>query len=212
MTTIINNIGTFFHWDIFLMGAFTLLMLVLGISILIYPLSVFSCFIRRYITYITKLNFKEGSIFVLLVAITIYFSGIMVNTLSDIWIDNSNYTHLQIAKRSWLEDKEVEDTDEKIKKFSFVNVYNTKEYDEDEINDFYYHAKHTLINEEHNATWGDYILYSQVIINISRVWALVFYILVILMFLRFLITLYRPCIHQYRHQQSVSKHNLDPPV
>jgi len=89
-----------------------------------------------------------------------------------------------------------------------VNVYNTKEYDEDEINDFYYHAKHTLINEEHNATWGDYILYSQVIINISRVWALVFYILVILMFLRFLITLYRPCIHLYRKLYDKKKESL----
>lgn len=226
MEDIINNVAGILYWDIFLMGGI--------FTLIIFSASWIwcSCSIREFFSKIDSFikNKKDEQkedeqkkdmklplavACIIIVLVVIYSTGVMVNTLSDDWIDQDDVWHPLFLKSLWFDKSEFEikneskkscdnksenktknkskkncdcdKSDDLIKIKTFDDIYGEKELQcpKDKIN-FYYHAKNKLW--EHDI-WREYIIYSQTIINISRVWCFSFFLLFIFASLRFLIRL-----------------------
>ncbi|UCH61648.1 MAG: hypothetical protein JSU77_07455 [Fidelibacterota bacterium] len=214
MSEIINNIAITLNWDIFLMGFFTLLLLGAGLvwlgnsstefcsktSQLIHPERKTSQQIQP------ESNLKKTRIFASIVValVAIYYVGVMVNTFSDDWIDKRGISHL-FLKSTWLKPSQHDielGSDDAIKVDLFQSIYKGKQQNTDEIIDFYYYAKNKLWKDE---LWKKYILYSQTMINISRVWCFTFFLLLPIAFLRFL---FRFVLWMRGMKKPVGQHNV----
>ena len=159
-------------------------------------------------------SFLRFKLIFLPIAIIITFSlGIIVHTVSDSWIDDSNTVHVGLK---WLwatdfsdyESKEdiircvdsnIEydysnfdnycDTDQGIKLESFDKIYPRHDTICSKTKlQIYYNIKHKLLKDK---TWREYINYSQILINLSQGIAFSFYVLLIISLINLVIYLGR---------------------
>lgn len=192
MSEIINNVAEVLMWDIFLMGVFTLLVLTVG-AMWLFAVSAedFVETLRKLAKKLSVLDLAHAAVAVVVVLTAVYYVGIISNNFSDSWIDESGRKHL-FLKPNWLSDDAI-----KVKYFGRIYrneldslgvTVDAKDPDsadadtKDEIVDFYYYAKNKLWKDD---VWKSYVLYSQKVINISRVWCLGFFLLLVLALLRF---------------------------
>lgn len=169
-------------------------------------INIFAPFIKSF------LRFKL--ILLPLTLILIFTLGIIIHTVSDSWIDESNYSHFGL-KSYWANDlaskfkgskdlfshcntednldfsrfNDYADTDTGIKLISFDRIYrHHKEVCPIVKLQIYYDIKHKLLANE---KWRGYLSYSQVLINLTQGIALSFFFLMLLSSLNLLFHLLR---------------------
>ncbi len=214
MSEIINNVAGTLHWDIFLMGFFTLLFLITAVLWVSNSRIDFLDKIEDLKNSANSLKLKRAGVGLVITLVVTYYVGIMVNTCSDIWIDKKDGYHL-FLKWTWLEEEyrnmyksdDAVKSDDAIKIRIFEDIYNYKSVQQDygNITRFYYIAKNKLWEKE---VWRKYILYSQTMINISRVWCFTFFLSFLVALLRFFLYLFlflQVCVFRKLIKQLYSK-------
>ena len=187
---IINNVAEVLYWDIFVMGLFSIVAVGLGLMWLILRRKDFLAKVSFLTKKTTEQKWMTAAASVLVAVIAIYYVGAIFNTFSDDWIDKKGIFHLYM-KWTWMKpkyDNEDLGTDQAIKIHMFRRIYGLEKQKPNDIIDFYYHAKNELWREEE---WRKYILYSQTMVNISRVWCLALFLTIPLAIARIVVSAYR---------------------
>lgn len=176
----------------------------------------FTAFLNSYFKFITvnvpsflskdntfRLSFSLLFVFAFFIMM-VYINGVIINTLSDQWMDGSNAQHLGMkyywapedARKANSDISRFDDTDNYIKVQMFYQVFGDVPLDtaihKSDIYSFYYHAKHLLLS---NDVWRNYINSTQSLINYTQVFALSFFTLLILVFINYWINSLRH--HKY---------------
>lgn len=145
-----------------------------------------------------KIKLSRGStvIFLLILILMVFVSGVLVNTIADKWMDLPLTYHYGL-KKTWILEKDklsYSDTDQYIKEEVFDVVYADifqksigNSFEGSKI-EFYYHAKHALLADNF---WRNYLSTTQKLINLTQVFALSFFLLFSLTYLNFIINVYR---------------------
>lgn len=127
--------------------------------------------------------------------------GILVNNLSDTFMDKQDVYHLGL-KRNWavLDEQETVDTsgyvdtDEVIKVKVFNNVFEHFKLDTTRITkefkkQLYYATKHKILE---CASWRDYLIYSQNIVNLCQSICFACWLILVFSWIAFFITVTKP--------------------
>lgn len=190
MAEITNNVASILYWDILLMGFSFLLITGAGLIFVVmiqkkYTIKEFDWLISKQIRRLRKVNISIIILLGLVVLVFVFNAGIIVNSLSDKWIDMKPCYHLQL-KKLWLYNTcySETNTDDSIKHESYRNIFNDYPLQESDILKAYYHMKNIL--------WGNdvkrkYILHSQTMINISRAWCLTWFFAGLILMIGFLL-------------------------
>lgn len=182
--SIINNVAAVLHWDIFVMGLFSIVTIGVSLMWLFLRRKDFLIKLSVLTEKATKQDWMTTAAGALVTVMAVYYVGTMFNTFSDDWIDMKGAAHLGL-KGLWA--KEM-GTDTAIKCEMFKVIYGLEHQNSEDIKSFYYHAKNELWKKE---PWREYILYSQTMINISRVWCLAFFLTIPIAGARVLVTMIR---------------------
>lgn len=187
---IINNVAEVLYWDIFVMGLFSIITVGLGLMWLFLRCNDLLNKVSGFAKKATEQKWMTTAVTALVAVIAIYYVGAIFNTFSDDWIDKGGFSHLYL-KGTWMKAKyDIGElgTDDAIKTDVFHSIYGLEKQNPSDIRDFYYHAKNELWKEE---KWREYILYSQTMINISRVWCLALFLTIPLAIARIAVSAYR---------------------
>jgi len=154
---IINTVAATLLWDVFLMGLFVTLAGLLAVSVFFDPVACWkSLWARRQPFKRSPTSIEKATILGLIALITVYYAGIISNSLTDKLVDQVPF---------FLTDKEI--------KIQVCQSTFPSECDAclDAAKPFYNYAKNILWPDK---DWQETILYSQRMINIARVWVFSF--------------------------------------